>query len=45
MVQIRDHSAEELCPKAAFSFLKINRASSEILIQADEPKYSSAVYF
>lgn len=44
-MQVRDHSAEELCSKAAFSFLKMNRASSEVLIQADELKYSSAVYF
>jgi len=37
MVQIRDQSAEaELDSEATFRFLKMNRASSEVLIQVDE---------
>lgn len=45
MVQVRNQSPEaELDSEAAFHFLKINRASSEVLMQIDEPKYSSEIY-
>lgn len=42
MVQVKNQSPEaELYSEAAFHFLKMNRASSEVLMQVDEPKYSS----